>query len=650
MKFNLVGHVVTSHGKSLSEIREGDIIDALTTLQREYKSARVTLDNYWDEAWALYIGSPVAMEHNRSNILRTVGDESQQYWHSRVNTGKAYESVETIVGYIMSALFPNEDYFTPIPTAPGYMELVPVIKQLMTIKLGDGNFKEVSRSAIRQCIITGTSTVALPWRYETLPIKRKVQVKKPRPGGNNWTVEEQIRVVHNEPDFQVVDSYNVYLDPTGLDPNTCNMFRCFQKTIAEVKQCITSGYYKEIDVANLDKSTPESNINFRPESFSGVNSSLYKKTVDVWEFWGDLQLDGITFHDVLASFIGDQLVRFEPNPYWDGRPFVTFQFTPLINTPYGISAILPNMGILHELNVLANSRLDNIGLRINQMFEVVDGGLIEDDEVQSSPGKVFKVRERNTISPIDLGPPNFVVSVQESQSLASTVNANFGIGAVLGNSPMRSGERVTAQEIIALQDSGGNRLQNVFEGIETQYLLSVLRRMYAYMQQFIEEDEIVPTYTEKPGEVKYVWLGAAELQYDFRFKAEGARSAVRKKQFMDDVQMFLTTVSGIPEVRQKINWEKLLTEVLYKLSFENPETYLVEAPEPNDPADMTGQMGGQPPQDQGLAGALQQMGGDPMKHALQNQMQVDPQGLMSTLTGGQTMTPPPPPLSPTESL
>jgi hypothetical protein len=515
------------------------------------------------------------MEYARQNVLKTTGNVDNTYMRSRINTGKAYESIETMHSYLMGAVFPNDDWCVCIPTHPGYAELARVIQKFMSMKFEESNFRDYFSSWLRQWLIVGVSTMALPWRYETIPYKKRIKYEKPIQNDYfeyNWQTVTEERIVRDSPEFIVIDSFDTYFDPVCSDINESSMFRRIVKTKADVVHCIETGYYQNISPDDLDNSSNEFygyDDNTWPRLFQQVESSSQnskKDRVEVWEFWGDIHLEGLTLRDVWATVIDDKLVRFEPNPYWDGRPFVSSVFLPIPGTPYGMSAIQPNMGLLHELNITTNARADNLMISVDSMFEVVEDGLLENEVIRSEPGRVFRVREKGTINPIDTGPNKFMITYQEEQALKQAIDANFGVGAGLNTAPMRSSERVTATEITAMTEAGGTRLANIHTHLEQSFLLRLLNKCYRYTQQFVTSKNIVRVKdTVDLDKYIYYWVGPEQLQYDFKFKPMGSLYVVAKQRYLNNMSNLLGLVAAYPVIAEKINWDKLLYDLYTNL-------------------------------------------------------------------------------------
>lgn len=602
------------------------IVDYVRTKYEDFSAARGRVEETWQEAWALYLGTPEAVEGQRQNYLYRVG-ESNYDWRHRLNVGKAFEVVETIHGYLMGAIFPNNDWFSVTPTNSGYAELARVVRKFLSNKLYESRFQSYFSTYLRQLLVTGTSIMALPWRYETKAWKKNVKIERETESG--WKTVEETRVVKNRPDFEVLDVFDCFVDPWATNANDGDFIRRLVKTKAEVINCISSGYYKNIEAYDVCCLSPHGGVD--PESrkrvlrtYQGVNTTEpYSMTdkVEVLEFWGDVNLDGITYHDVYATVIGDALVRFEPNPFWAGKPFVIGSCFETGHTPYSIGVLEPSLGLLHQLNSITNQRLDNLELAIDEMWVLKQDSSLRPEDVYTEPGKVFLVEEPDDLQPVQRGARDFVVSYQEASLLEQTIDKNSGTGNLISANAARSGERVTAAEIQAVRDAGGNRLSNLHQHIESTSLHEMLRKTHRSMQQFVKDDEVVRVAGSKPGVWNYYKVDAEVLSYDFTVKPVGAGHVTDDSKYVKDRSDFLALVAPIPQMSEKLNWDNLLYDLVQHFSFDDPDSYIKppeETPQPQAPSPgVEGQQGG------GLQDELYQLGGKALQQSMGDEFAAD---------------------------
>lgn len=612
-----------------------DISAYVNSTFRRFADARKDIEELWLEAWALYFGTPLAIEHQRDNYLKSVGDVNRD-WRHRLNTGKAFEIVETICGYLTSATFPNNDWFNVTPISSGYSELARIIKRYVSNKMVEAKFKSHFEMFLRQLLVTGTSVMALPWRYETKPWKRNVRIE--REDGEEWVLKEEERIIRNHPEFETLSVFDCFVDPLEPDPNEGDFIRRLIKTKAEVIQCINDGYYSGIEPFDIACMKPYNEYDGKDEqrtlrSFQGINTPepySLNDTLEIIEFWGDIHLDGISYFDVCATCIGGNLVRFEPNPFWSGKPFVVGTCIKLPHIPYSMGVLQASLGLLHELNIITNQRLDNLSLAVDSMWTVKQDGILRVEDVYTAPGRVFPVADHDDIRPVPQSNNNFSITYQEAAVLEQSIDRNSGTGNLISANAARSGERVTAAEIQAVRDAGGNRLASIHRHIEDTSLMPILSKVYRSMQQFVTEPEVVRVTGIEPGEFRYYRVGADQLQYDFVFKPIGADHVIDRNKYIQERLDFIQLFAQIPQVANKINYEEILYDILQRYGFDDPDKYLIK----EKPQEQLQLEGSSPQTEPTLNDTMYELGGTALQEAMKAQMQMDGgQSFVKDITG-----------------
>lgn len=629
--------ITTKTGKDIPDDINSAVARRVGDLFNDYKTSRAGKEDTWEEAWAAYLGTPIATQYQRDQVLKRVGNVNDD-WRHRLNVGKAFESVETIHGYLMAATFPNSDWFNVEPTSPGHTSEAKVIKRYLLNKLKESRFRNHYSNYLRQLLVTGTSVIALPWRYETQPYKRKVKYRLPSIAPElereEWRTVVEQRIMRNSPEFELLDVFDVFIDPHVPDPNDGNFIRVIHKTKSDIINSISRGIYKDLDPYTVACMTPDSvstdtNVLYNFQGIDTPEPYRLQDIVQVVEFWGDIHLDGITYHDVTATVIGGNLVNFEPNPFWAGKPFIVGSCITVPKSPYGIGVVEPNLGLLHQLNIITNQRLDNIELSIDEMYTVKAGGLITEQDVSSEPGKTFLVNDHDDIRPIPRGQQAYVVTYQEGAVLEQTIDKNVGTGALVSANNARSGERVTAAEIQAVRDAGGNRLSNLHKHIEESTLLPLLAKLFRSCQQFIDETEIVRVSGENPGQFDYYEVGIEDFQFDYKLYPLGADHVTDREKYVRQRLELLQIASQIPQAAELLNYELVFTDILNNMGFNDPERYI------SKPATPTAPMEGipeqtvpgavptpqQPPAEPTVEDEMYNIGGVPLQEAMKAEMQ-----------------------------
>jgi hypothetical protein len=250
------------------------------------------------------------------------------------------------------------------------------------------------------------------------------------------------------------------------------------------------------------------------------------------------------------------------------------------------------------------------------------------------------VTTKGTITPIEM-PNSFVVTYEESSFLEQRIDKNTGTGAFVSPGQGRNGERVTAAEVAATQQAGGNRLSGVHKHIEETSLLPLLEKVFRSCQQFVVEDEVVTVAGKNPGQVDYIAVGVEELQKDFKIVPVGADHVVDKEYKLNKLLQFLQVSSQYPETQKNVNYYNLQIDIARLLGLDEIERYIMEDFNPNpssaEQPSPSGDPSALPQQTTGMDAInyeAQRMGGKTMENMIGGEMQLDGgMGLMSQITG-----------------
>lgn len=609
-----------------------------------YSNARSEKESIWSECWAVYNGSPRAMEYARKLATRTVGDAATE-WRHKVSTGKAFENVETINSYLQSAFFPNRDWFDLVPMYSGSLEVAEVVKKYLKYKLKQADFRSHWNMFTRQLLITGTSVLALPWRKEVVPYTAKVKVEYPlldeagNERGKKTRIEPKTiqKQIYNGTEFETLSVFDCYFDPDEVaDINRANFIRKMTKSKGEVMRLVNSGFYPHLkpeDVVKHGGSSGSFVGNNRKQTIANFHGMEWQPNdlVEITEFWGNVQTGEGYYEDVVVTCLGKCVAKFENNPYWSGKPFVVGTYIPMCHQVYGTGALEPVLGLLHELSIVTNQRLDNLELSVDTMWTFIDDGTVNPEDVYTAPGKLIEVADHGSLRPLQHN-QQFTVSYQEAGLLEQTIDKTTGTGAFIGVGQGRGGERVTAKEVEATRDAGGNRLGGIHSHIEHTALGLTLKKVYRMCQQFVTEDEVVRIPGYQPGEYLYVQVGEDELIHDFDVEPVGAGHIADKEYELQKRLDFIGVVSQNPEMAQMMEWAEIMKDLAKRFGFDDIERFIKQGgdKEAVDPMSATGMppeptMPGQPtPQDlQILNDAMGQMGGVPAQQMAQAQLMND---------------------------
>lgn len=608
--------------EDLPALPDPQVATQLSRLYSEYQRARQEKEETWKESWAAYLGTPDALEYVRSKVAKLVGDVNDD-WRHRINVGKAFEIIETINAYLQGAFFPNRDWFDLIPHEAGLADEVMVVKKYMQHKLKDAHFTSFWEMYTRQLLVTGFSVMALPWTKNMKEVRKRTKTQQYERNDlgepvevTRFTPTKELKAVYNNLKFEVLDNFDVYVDPLATDPNDANLFRVIRKTKGEVMRNIQSGMYPLLDPLHVAKSKGISTAESHKRQMSNWLGVDYDPSdlVELQEFWGNMESNGKEYVDVVATMCSGHLARFEENPFWCGKPFVVGTCIPLPNKPYGLGVLEPVLGMLHQLNIVTNQRLDNLELAVDSMWTVVNDGVTDVDDIYTKPGKVIEVGSHDSVRPVQKD-TTFTVNYTEAQTLEQAIDQAAGTGAYIGTQQGRSGERVTATEIQAVRDAGGNRLSSIHGHMEQTQLLLVLLKMYTSMRQFIDEDDTVRVPGKEARSYEYVLVGQEELQHDYDIEPVGAAHVADKERDLQRILDYIQLIAQFPQWQESVNWEELLRQTTRAFGFDSEVQEIILQAKPEEEP-----QGGTMDATQELLSKMKGVGGAPMEQVMKAQM------------------------------
>lgn len=578
--------------------REAEIVSFTTSLIKDWSWRRQDLELLWKACWAHYFNTPQSANYLRAEALQLGQSVDEMDWRHKIHTGKGFDLTETVNSYLQQAFFPNNDWFDLEPATPmdndGWKDKLQRVKALMRKKLTEAYFEDWWDIFCRQICVVGTSVLAMPWRYDVAPVKKNVKVRQPS-GDFKLEVVEVPRVIKNGLDIEVVDMFDFFLDPDASFSTYQNAGCCrrIRKRKSEIISLIRSGIYFLGEEEKVLKASATNLIDYDSDkdrqdlkNMIGLeywqDDAVLNDTVEIWEYWGDVYLEDIEYKDVVITIINDHLLCIEQNPFWDGKPFVLGTYINTQGSPYGVGLLQPVVGQLHQMFILQNHRLDVSEITINPMYQVVNDGILDLENLFSYPGKILEVETVGNIAPIQLAQDNSI-SVQDEGLLEQRIDKTTGVGAYLGVNAGRDAERVTAEEVKAQRDAGGNRLNRVFSHIESTSLTTFLHKMYSHMQQFITEDEVVKVASPSAGIAYDFWaVGLEELYDDYDVYPLGSAHVADKEFELKNATDFVAIMSSNPELATRVNWDEMSSYLARKFLREKWEKF-VASPEETAP-------------------------------------------------------------------
>lgn len=146
------------------------------------------------------------------------------------------------------------------------------------------------------------------------------------------------KIIENRPTLQVMAPGNVYIDPSCEGDIDKAMFAVISFETNKADLLKDTARYKNLDKVDWDNLGPVNEPDHEtktPSDFTMHDKS--RKKVVAYEYWGfyDINDDG-TLVPIVATWIGDTLIRMEENPFPDEKiPLVVVTYLPKKRELYG---------------------------------------------------------------------------------------------------------------------------------------------------------------------------------------------------------------------------------------------------------------------------------------------------------------------------
>ena len=180
------------------------------------------------------------------------------------------------------------------------------------------------------------------------------------------TSEEEV-IDENKPTLEILDYNNLYIDPTcqGDINNARFAIISFETSKAELEE---DGRYSNLELVNFSNNSPIMTPDHESHHSADFNfQDEPRKRIVAHEYWGyyDVHGDG-TLTPIVATWIGNVMIRMEENPFPDQRiPVVAVPYMPLKKSVYGetdAELLKDNQNIL---GAISRGLIDSLGKTAN---------------------------------------------------------------------------------------------------------------------------------------------------------------------------------------------------------------------------------------------------------------------------------------------
>lgn len=369
------------------------------------------------------------------------------------------------------------------PTAdPGAtQQMMALIQQLQQNPEGVGlNIDPVMLQAAQETMATGTVYI-------------------PRLRG--YVTEEVNKTIVNQPTIEVCDFRNVIIDPTcqgDMDKAKFVIYK-FKTSLDDLNR---AGIYSNLEYINKTSNSVATDSDFTMKEGSSFDfDDDTRKNFIATEYWGYWDIDGNgTTKPIIATYVGDVMIRLEENPFPDGKPpFEVVQYLPVRKAIAGE----PDGALLEDnqkiagavtrgmVDLLARSANGQVGSRADALDytnrdKFQKGENFEYNASVVDPSKVFHMFKFPEIP--NSAPMMLQLQNQEAESLT-------GVRAFAGGI---SGEGLgeVAAGIRGALDAASKRELGILRRL-SEGLKRIARRIIAMNGEWLSEEEVIRVTDEE---------------------------------------------------------------------------------------------------------------------------------------------------------
>lgn len=347
-----------------------------------------------------------------------------------------------------------------------------------------------------------------------------------------YTDTEEEEILDNRPTLDILDPENVFIDPScnGDLDKAGFVIVSYETSKAEL---IKDGRYKNLEAVNWDGNQILAQPDHKTETPTDFNfkDSLRKRVV-AYEYWGYYKVDDTDeLRSIVATWIGDVMIRMEDNPFPDNKPpFVVVPYLPVRRSLMGE----PDAEILEDnqaiLGAVVRGMIDLMGRSANSQQGMAKGFLDvtnrrryergEDYEFNPGAGTPATAIHQHQYPEI----PNSAITMlnlqnHEAESLSGVKAFHGGIsGEAYGD---------VAAGIKGMLDASSKREMNILRRL-AKGIQDIGTKLMAMNAVFLSEEEVIRVTNDE-----YVRVKREDLKGNFDLIVDIATPEVDQARAQD---------------------------------------------------------------------------------------------------------------------
>lgn len=344
--------------------------------------------------------------------------------------------------------------------------------------------------------------------------------------------QEVEHIIENAPVVEVLNPSNVYIDPSCLGDLDKALFviNTFETNRAELQK---TGLYKNLDKVNWEGNSPITEPDHEtttPDDFN-FNDSPRKKVI-AYEYWGFYDIHGTgELVPIVATWIGDILIRMEENPFPDGKvPFVVVQYIPIKRNIYGeadAELLEDNQRIL---GAVTRGMIDSLGRSANAQQGFAKGMLDPLNRKRFENGEDYEFNP--SLSPnggliehkYPELPQSAILMVQMQNQEAEALT---GVKAFSGGLAGDAYNTRVATAIRGVLDAASKREMSILRRL-AKGMIKIGEKICAMNAEFLSEEEVIRVTNRQ-----YVTIKREDLKGNFDLKVDISTAEVDNAKAQD---------------------------------------------------------------------------------------------------------------------
>jgi len=435
------------------------------------------------------------------------------------------------------------------------------LQKLIEDQLDESDANVALRSAIFESCLLGTGIIKGPFTYNKT-------LHKYSEGGNGREYSpEQVKV----PKVEFVSIWDFYPDPNARTMEECEyVIQRHRMNRHQFKDLLNRPFfnkeaiYKCLEMGpSYDKKTWETAI----DAENNTSGDIEKNRYEVLEYWGTIDAmsareNGLDIDEEIEDLMEVQvnmwtsngkIIRLVENPFTPFRiPYQSFSYEKNPYQFFGIG-VPENMDDAQAImNGHARMAIDNLALAGNLVFDIDESALVQNQNMEVYPGKIFK-RQAGVPGQAIYGikfPNTATENMQMFDKFRQLADESTGIPSYSHGQTGVTGMTRTASGMSMLMGAASLNIKTVIKNIDDHLIKPLGESMFQWNMQFYE--------------------GELPIIGDFEIRATGSSSLMRKEVRSQRLTMFLQTIQN-PSIAPFVKISEVIKELAYSLDLDPDE-------------------------------------------------------------------------------